>query len=55
LILQFATPEGIPPGTALVVNHRGRARISRIIGYEPAAGLPGPERGVVVLDPATLC
>jgi hypothetical protein len=55
LILQFSTPEGIPPGTALVVNHRGRARISRIIGYEPASGLPAPERGVVVLDPTTLC
>lgn len=54
-VLSFPTPDGIPPGTALVANKRGRARINRIVGYEPVPNLPGPTHGPVVLDPAKVC
>ena len=54
-VLSFPTPHGIPPGSKLVTNTRGRSRINRIIGYEPVPNLPGPTRGPVVLDPAKVC
>jgi hypothetical protein len=55
LVLQFPTPDGIPPGAVLEANHRGAVRIARVVGYEPVSDLPGPARGPVVLDPATVC
>jgi hypothetical protein len=54
-VLRFPTPDGVPPGSRLVANTKGRARLTRVIGYVPARDLPAPARGVVVLDPATAC
>jgi hypothetical protein len=54
LILQFPTPDGVPRGAELVANDRGRARVSRVVGYERVDGIP-ESRGPVVIDPATLC
>jgi hypothetical protein len=54
LILQFPTPDGVPRGAELVANRRGRARISRVIGYEHVPGI-SESRGPVVIDPAALC
>jgi hypothetical protein len=57
-VLRFDTPHGIPPGTHLEANERGRARVSRLIGYEPVsrfADLSGPTHGPVVLDPDKYC
>ncbi len=54
-VLRFTTPDGIPPGSKLVANMRARARVSRVIGYEPVHNLPGPTVGPVVLDPAQVC
>jgi hypothetical protein len=53
-VLRFDTPDGVPAGTRLEVG-RGRVHISRVVGYVPARGLPGPAHGVVVLDPAKVC
>lgn len=54
-VLRYTTPDGIPAESLLVANKRGRARINRVIGYEPVSNLPGPARGPVVLDPAKVC
>lgn len=54
-ILRYDTPDGVPAGTRLAVNRRGRLRVSRVVGYVPARGLPGPAHGAVVLDPARVC
>ena len=54
-ILRFETPDGMPRGSRLEVNDRGRLRVSRIVGFVPAPGLPGPASGAVVIAPATIC
>jgi len=55
VVLRFATPDGVPPGSTLRVNSKRRVVISQIIGYEPVADLPGSGDGPVVLDPQRWC
>ena len=55
LLLDYATPTGVPPGTQFLAAQT--ISVDRMIGYEPVRGVTvrGPDHGVLVVPIAPVC